>query len=101
MKPAPPVIKMFFASSSGGNLAVPVSTGASLQIPVSLNCRATRAESALFFGGDDEYREDESLERREKILIPKNDLRARLHELGTVRSGWGTGENKQSANMSW
>lgn len=35
MKPAPPVIMMFFTSGRGSNLVVPVKTGASFQTPKS------------------------------------------------------------------
>lgn len=35
MKPAPPVIMMFFTSGRGSNLVVPVNTGASFQTPKS------------------------------------------------------------------
>lgn len=35
MKPAPPVIMMFFTSGSGSNLVVPVKTGALFQTEVS------------------------------------------------------------------
>lgn len=35
MKPAPPVIMMFFTSGRGSNLVVPVRTGASFQTPKS------------------------------------------------------------------
>lgn len=86
MKPAPPVIKIFFASSNGGNLVVPVRTGASLQIPVSCNCRATSFGS-LHGDDDDEDREEDSPERRWKTPIPKNDLRVWLHEPTVFRTG--------------
>jgi hypothetical protein len=33
MKPAPPVIMMFFTSGRGSKLVVPMSTGASFQMP--------------------------------------------------------------------
>ena len=35
MKPAPPVIMMFFTSGSGSNFVVPVKTGALFQTEVS------------------------------------------------------------------
>lgn len=35
MKPAPPVIMMFFTSGRGSNFVVPVNTGASFQTPKS------------------------------------------------------------------
>ena len=50
MKPAPPVIIMFFNSGLGSNSVVPLRTGASFQTPVSvcmLRCPFTGARTAL------------------------------------------------------
>lgn len=42
MKPAPPVIMMFFTSGRGSNLVLPMRTGASFQTPKSWKKLAER-----------------------------------------------------------
>lgn len=46
MNPAPPVTRMFLQSGSGANLVVPVSTGASRQMPESNRWRLAAAAAA-------------------------------------------------------
>ena len=47
MKPAPPVTRMFFVSGFGSNFVVPLSTGASFQMPVSSSFAAKEPRDAV------------------------------------------------------